>query len=234
MKMVIHRTEDRGAGEYGWLSTRYSFSFANWYNPDRLGFGALLVINDDTIAPGMGFGAHQHDNMEIITVVTEGSLAHKDSMGNEGVVQAGEVQVMSAGTGITHSEFNASKTESVHLFQIWIESNVRNVEPRYDQKFFTATQGLQSLVGPIGTSGVLGIHQDAFVSKAILTQENTLEYRLHSPNNGVYVFVMKGDVTVGDVQLHERDALGVIESDVISLSTIHGAEILLIEVPVKG
>jgi redox-sensitive bicupin YhaK (pirin superfamily) len=236
MKTIIHHAEERGAGEYEWLSTRYSFSFANWYNPARMGFGALLVLNDDTIAPGQGFGAHSHDNMEILTIVRKGTLAHKDSIGTEGIIHAEEVQVMSAGTGVTHSEFNASTEEPLSLFQIWIQTDSLNAEPRYDQRNFRTVNrtGFVSLVSPLAvsvTEATLGIHQDAYITQATLTPHESLEYALKNENHGVYVFVMSGSATVNDITLHERDALAISETPVLILSATTPAELLLIEIP---
>jgi redox-sensitive bicupin YhaK (pirin superfamily) len=236
MKTIIHHAEDRGQGEYGWLSTKYSFSFANWFNPARMGYGALLVLNDDTIAPSMGFGAHSHDNMEIITLVRSGTLAHKDSMGTEGIVQTGEVQVMTAGTGVTHSEFNASNEEPLSLFQIWIQTDTQDAEPRYDQRTFEphSESGLTLLVSPLAESaanGTLGIHQDAYITLAKLNAGNTISYTLKNENHGVYVFIMTGSATVLDLRVGERDALAISETSEVTLSSTAPAEILLIEIP---
>lgn len=233
MQTIIHHAEDRGKGEYGWLSTRYSFSFANWYNPARMGFGTLLVINDDRIEADNGFGEHQHDNMEIITIVMEGTLAHKDSMGNAGTVHAGEVQVMSAGTGITHSEYNASATEPLTLFQIWILPNAQGVEPRYAQQEFPVAlgTGIMPLVGPLGKTEVLGIHQDAYISKATLEAGAQLTYQLQREGNGIYALVVSGNPSVAGTFLRARDALGITEASAFELSADAPAEILIIEVP---
>jgi redox-sensitive bicupin YhaK (pirin superfamily) len=233
MQTIIHHAEDRGKGEYSWLSTRYSFSFANWYDPSRMGFGTLLVINDDHIAPDNGFGEHRHDNTEIITVVTSGTLTHKDSMGNTGTVHAGEVQVMSAGTGVAHSEYNASTAEPVTLFQIWILPNVQDAEARYAQQEFPQTSGtgIMPLVGPLGKTEVLGIHQDAYISKATLETDTEVAYQLHKEGNGIYAFVISGKPTVAGTLLHERDALGITETSTIELSASAPAEVLIIEVP---
>ena len=233
MEKVIHRDADRGRGDYEWLKTRYSFSFANWYDPARMGFGALRVINDDQVAPHTGFGEHQHDNMEIITLVMEGTLTHKDSMGNTGVIEAGEVQVMSAGTGVTHSEYNEGDA-SLSLFQIWILPKQPGVTPRYDQRPFTSAQNAITLiVGPYGTPDVLTINQDAYISKAHLDSEHPLTYALHDPKNGVYVFVIDGTLQIDADTLDARDALGVIGAPSVSLMTPSKADVLIFEVPMK-
>ncbi|MES2225909.1 MAG: pirin family protein [Patescibacteria group bacterium] len=233
MQTIIHHAEDRGKGDYAWLTTRYSFSFANWYDPKRLGFGALLVINDDRIEPEQGFGTHQHENMEIITIVTSGTLTHKDSMGNVGTIGAGEVQVMSAGTGVAHSEYNASETEPLMLFQIWIRPNVRDVEPRYDQKQFpTDTRGFTKLVGPVGSSDSLGIHQDAYITSATLAAGDSHTYDIRKEGNGIYAFVVSGTPAIAGVPLRARDALGITETDSFELTADTPAQVLLIEVPI--
>lgn len=235
MQLIRHPADKRGQGNYDWLTTRYSFSFAQWYDPARMGFGALRVINDDVIAPGAGFPPHSHRDMEIITLVTEGTLAHQDSIGNKGTVRAGEVQVMSAGTGITHAEYNASENEPLSLFQIWIEPKEAGGEPRYDQGVpEKSDDGLTTLVGPMGTAGVLGIRQDAWITRAELASGRKISYNLHDPKAGVYVFVIGGKLSVAGVELGGRDALGVSDTDSISLASEHGAEVLLFEVPMAA
>jgi hypothetical protein len=232
VEKVIHRDADRGRGDYEWLKTRYSFSFANWYEPTRMGFGALRVINDDRIAPRSGFGAHEHDNMEIITIVTEGTLTHKDSLGNRGVIEAGEVQVMSAGTGVTHSEYNEGD-EPLSLFQIWLLSKKRGIEPHYDQRpFIAAENAITPIIGPHGTPGVLTINQDAYISKARLDSEHSLTYVPHDATNGVYVFVISGTLQIDADTFSARDALGIIGVAAAGLSTPSNAEALIFEVPI--
>lgn len=232
---ILHHAEDRGKGEYGWLSTRYSFSFANWYNPARMGFGALRVINDDTIAPGSGFGEHSHADMEIITIVLSGTLTHKDSMRNLGTIQAGEVQVMSAGTGVAHAEYNASDTDPLTLFQLWILPNKARVEPRYAQKQFAEQpdNSLLELVGPLShaTDGPLGIHQNAYITRAKLGTDGKLIYSLKDPQHGVYAFVISGSPLINGMQLRERDALGSTGTGTLLLTAEAPADVLLIEVP---
>ncbi len=219
--------------EHGWLSSRFSFSFADWYNPDHMGFGALRVINDDTIAPSSGFGMHPHRDMEIITIVTEGAVTHKDSEGNEGVVAAGDVQVMSAGAGVLHSEYNNSPTESLKLFQIWITPNKQNAPVQYAQKSFHLLQAADrelSLVAPFekGRVGELMINQDAWITY-VDAKTKPLDYHVKQEGDGVYVFVIEGNLTVAGTRLSARDALGV--SDTPSVSISGQGRALLIEVP---
>lgn len=236
MEKVLHRADKRGRGDHGWLSTRYSFSFADWYEPARMGFGALRVLNDDTIAPASGFPMHGHRDMEITTVVTSGTLTHRDSLGNTGVVHAGDVQVMSAGTGVVHSEYNASPAEPLTLFQIWIQTKKSGEAPRYDQKSFgivRAGDGIAPLVGPIDGESPLAIRQDAFISRAAIDADHPGEYRLHKEGNGVYIFVIEGTAEAAGERLSARDALGVSDTDAVTITAAAHADILLIEVPME-
>ena len=228
----MHRAEARGKGEYGWLRTRYSFSFANWYEPTRMGFGALRVLNDDAIAPANGFGAHGHRDMEIITLVTAGAVTHTDNIGSKGVVKAGEVQVMSAGTGVVHAERNDSADEPLTLFQIWIEPAKRGLVPRYEQKAFDFdAPGATLLVAPLGgEGGALGINQDAYITLVNIA-DGPFSYALHNTAHGVYVFVISGEVTAAGVQLGERDALGVTGAAEITLAAKGAARLIIFEVP---
>ncbi|MDB5190242.1 MAG: pirin family protein [Parcubacteria group bacterium] len=234
MNTVIHRAGDRGRGDYGWLTTRYSFSFADWYNPARTGFGKLLVINDDRISADNGFGMHQHRDMEIITIVTSGTLTHKDSMGNVGTVVAGEVQVMSAGTGVAHSEYNASTMDSLELFQIWILPKELGIAPRYGQTQISDAneQGLTQLVGPLDTTLGLGINQDAYISKVTLDADKKLSYAMHQEGNGAYVFVVSGSIEIAGESLFARDAIGITDTSAVEISVEESAEFLIIEVPI--
>lgn len=235
MHTTIYKAAERGGGEYGWLKTRYSFSFAQWYDPRRMGFGALRVLNDDVIAPGGKFDQHGHQNFEIITIPLKGAVTHRDSLGNVGEVRAGEVQVMSAGTGIVHSEYNASLSEPLELFQIWIEPRERGVVPRYEQKTFSpARQGeWQCLVSDGSVPGTLMIHQDARIMWADLVPQVPLEYTCAYAGSGIYVMVIEGQVDVGDVALGPRDALGIVGAGKVTLSTKTHAQVLLIEVPLR-
>lgn len=235
MKKIIHRATERGRGDYGWLTTRYSFSFADWFNPARMGFGKLRVINDDILLPETGFGEHSHRDMEIITIVTKGTVTHKDSMGSIGSVEEGEVQAMSAGTGVRHSEYNNSKTEPLELFQIWIETRARGIKPRYEQHSFKELinkQELLCIVSPDAAeiNGSLTIAQDAFVSLMDL-ESKTYEYPLKESKNGIYIFVINGEIGVEGEMLGKRDAIGISEASTVTLEAINQTKLLMIEVP---
>lgn len=234
MRTILHREAERGSAEEGWLTSRYSFSFADWFRSDRLGFGALRVLNDDTIAPGSGFPMHSHANMEIITIVTRGAVTHEDSMGNSAVVSAGDVQVMSAGTGIVHSEFNRSMDEPLELFQIWITPRVKNLPPSYRQASFSDRTTLnipQLLVSPTGIDDSLSIHQDAFVWHGTFDESVKTMYRPRRVGNGVYFFVISGGAEVAGEALEVRDAVGVWETDQVDLSFDAGTTALIFDVP---
>lgn len=237
MKTIIHKAEDRGFANHGWLQANHSFSFAGWFNPERIHFGALRVLNDDVIAPKMGFGTHPHDNMEIITIPLSGELKHRDSMHNEWQsVLPGEVQVMSAGTGVQHSEINGSEDSHLSLFQIWVIPNKQGVSPRYDQKTFSDSNRknkLQTLVTSIDDNheGSLKIHQDAKLSRIDLSQGETFTYNLKSSNHGVYVMTIYGAIIIADQNLETRDAIGVSETESFSIETKQDSELLFIEVP---
>lgn len=237
MKTVIHKAEDRGFANHGWLQANHSFSFANYFDKDKIQFGALRVLNDDIIAPKMGFGTHPHDNMEIITIPLKGELKHRDSMHNDWQsVLPGEVQIMSAGTGIQHSEINGSANEHLGLFQIWIMPNIQNVTPRYDQKAFEEADRknkLQVLVTSIDEDhkGSLKIHQNAVISRIDLEAGKTFEYQLKSDIHGVYMMTVYGEVLVADESLQSRDAVGISETDVFKVNAIADSSLLFIEIP---
>ena len=232
---LIHKAATRGHADHGWLRTNHTFSFADYYNPERVHFGALRVLNDDYIAGGMGFGTHPHDNMEIITIPLEGDLEHKDSMGNGTVIKHGDVQVMSAGTGITHSEYNHNKTKPVQLLQIWVFPNKRNVTPRYDQITLDVKQRhnkLQQILSPNSDDEGVWIHQDAWFHIGRFDQNFETTYTWKKQGNGVYVFVIKGDITVNGTALNERDGSGIWNTDSMSIQANSAdAELLIIEVP---
>ena len=233
VNIVVHKAEGRGSGEYGWLKTRYSFSFADWYEPNRLGFGALRVINDDVIAPKSGFGEHGHRDMEIITIVTEGAVTHTDSMGNEKVVKAGEVQVMSAGTGVVHAERNESLNIPLKLFQIWIESKEPGIAPRYAQKAFDfSSPGLITLVSHEGNEG-LAVNQDACILQTNLRANEELVYKIKKRGNGLYIFIVSGEVVVGGQSLKDRDAAGVTEANEIKIAATFSSRLYLFDIPLK-
>ena len=228
MYTTLHKAEARGRGEHGWLSTRYSFSFADWYEPTRMGFGALRVLNDDTLAPNSGFPMHSHRDMEIITVVTTGTLTHEDSMGNKGTVHAGDVQVMSAGTGVVHSEYNASHTEPLALFQIWIVTDAKGHAPRYDQQSFSSVRNeLQILVAP---QGPLSVHQDARIYRGEYDAGEKITHELRG-GRGAYLFVIEGSLAVGEETLGPRDALGISEAGEFVSDMREKSSFLLIDVP---
>jgi quercetin 2,3-dioxygenase len=235
---IIHKSNTRGNANHGWLNANHSFSFANYYNPQRMHFGVLRVLNDDIVAPSMGFGTHPHDNMEIITLPLRGALRHKDNMGNQAVIQANEVQVMSAGTGVTHSEFNANSDADVNLLQIWLFPKLRNVQPRYDQRSFkpeNRVNELQTVVTPLGQEEgeSVGIHQDAWFSLGTLEANIEKTYPVRLKSNGVYIFVIEGDVTVDGNLLNKRDAIGIWDTDSVNIKAESNAEILIMDVPMN-
>ncbi|GAB4450188.1 MAG: pirin family protein [Bacteroidia bacterium] len=230
MNYRLFPASERGFADYGWLKTHYSFSFANWYHPEKIHFGMLRVLNDDNIAPHSGFDFHPHNDMEIITILLEGELTHQDSMGNKGVIKKNEVQVMSAGTGIFHSEKNESN-EWTKLFQIWIFPDKKGHTPRYEQKPFPNQQSFQLLVSPDGRDNSLWIHQNAFITRLHLSSEEYFDYHLHHPSNGVYVMNINGEFSILQHALQFRDAIGVWNTPVFNIHSSKTSDILLIEVP---
>ncbi len=237
-KTVLHRSATRGQANHGWLQARHTFSFANYYDPNRMNFGVLRVLNDDQVAEGRGFGTHPHDNMEIITIPLEGDLEHKDSMGNSSVIRYGDVQVMSAGTGIQHSEFNPNKDKPLKLLQIWVFPNKRNVSPRYDQITLNMNERhnkLQQILSPSPEDEGVWIHQDAWFHLGKFDKDFTAEYEIRKNGNGVYAFVIRGAVKIEGELLNEKDGLGIWETDSLSVQSVQeGTEILLMEVPMEG
>lgn len=234
---VIHKSENRGQADHGWLKAKHSFSFASYYNPSQMHFGVLRVLNDDEIAPGKGFGTHPHDNMEVITIPLEGALEHKDNMGNHGVIKYGDVQVMSAGSGVMHSEFNASKTERVKLFQIWLYPDKENVKPRYDQVSLNVSDRknkLQTIVSPDTEKNGIWIHQQAWFSMGSFDKDKEINYNIRKQGNGVYAMVVKGEFSINNDTLKERDAIGIWNTDKLQIvSKTEGAEILLMDIPMQ-
>ena len=234
MKKIIHRAEDRGYADHGWLKAHHSFSFAEYHDMSKVHFGELRVLNDDTIAPGRGFGKHPHDNMEIVTIPLAGAIKHGDSMGNEGIIKAGDVQIMSAGKGVVHSEFNASSTEFLNLFQIWVFPKVRNIDPRYDQKTFLPEDRkgkFQVLVAPDKTAGSMWVNQDVWFSRGDFNEGQETTYAPKLKGNGIYLMVIEGEVEVGGETLKKRDAIGLWESDSVSIKMNSDAQLLIIDVP---
>ncbi len=234
---VLHTAASRGHANHGWLDARHTFSFASYHDPNRMHFGALRVLNDDRVAGGMGFGTHPHDNMEIITIPLEGDLQHKDSLGNTAIIRRGMVQVMSAGSGVQHSEFNPNADQHTNLLQIWVFPNKRNVEPRYDELVISDKQqknALQQVVSPNPDDAGVWIHQDAWFHLGTFDANAQTSYTIKKEGNGVYAFVIKGSFTVAGVELNERDGLGITDTDAFDLTALSpDSEILLMDVPMK-
>ena len=230
--ITIRKSADRGVGRHGWLTTYHTFSFANYWDPKQMGFRELRVINEDTVAPGRGFGAHHHDNMEIISIVMEGALAHKDSTGGEGVLRRGEVQRMSAGTGVVHSEFNGSQDEPVHFFQIWIMPERDGITPGYEQKLFPDEERkgkLRLVAAPGGADGAVNIHQDVKLYASILDETQSVSHEIAS-GRGAWLQVAKGSVDVNGVKLQKGDGAAIEnESSLTITSQENGAEFLLFD-----
>ncbi len=236
MKSVLHKASTRGHANHGWLNSHHSFSFANYYNPERMNFGVLRVLNDDVVEAGKGFGRHPHDNMEIISIPLEGDLEHKDSMGNTAVIKQGDVQVMSAGTGIYHSEYNKNQDQAVKFLQIWLFPNKRNVEPRYDQISIEnklKDNSLTQILSPSQDDEGVWIHQDAWFHIGKFEAGNQETYQVRKPNNGMYVFVLEGSVSINDQALEHRDGYGVWDTDSICIQADKDAKLLLMEVPMS-
>lgn len=237
MKKIIHRADNRGTTINSWLDSKHNFSFASYSDRDRVHFGALRVLNDDIVQAGKGFGKHPHDNMEIISIPIKGQLAHRDSMNHEQTIKENEVQVMSAGTGLFHSEYNASETESVNFLQIWIYPEMKNVEPVYDQKYFDPKLALnkwQFLVSGFtdnNTSKPLHINQQALISRIFLTKNNNINYTLNRTSLGSFLFIVSGKVEIADEKLSKRDAIGLSECEEFALKATEDSYILNIEVP---
>ncbi|WP_436515587.1 pirin family protein [Ekhidna sp. To15] len=233
MKNVIHKANSRGSANFDWLNSKHTFSFGQYYDPDRVNFGMLRVLNDDIVIGGAGFPTHPHSNMEIVSIPLTGALAHRDSTGTEKVIQTGEVQIMSAGSGLTHSEYNASKSDEVNFLQIWVFPKEENIKPRYDQKLFDEADrknAFQTVVSP-NEDGSLWINQDAWFSLANLETQKSIRYDINKEGNGVYIFVIEGAVEIADKALEKRDAIGVYETDGIDITAHADSKVLIIEVP---
>ncbi|MBP7399810.1 MAG: pirin family protein [Chitinophagales bacterium] len=232
---TIIKANERGFADHGWLQSFHSFSFANYYDAEKINFGALRVLNDDTVAAGMGFGTHPHDNMEIISIPLEGDLEHKDSMGNVTVIKNGDIQVMSAGTGVRHSEYNRNKNAQVKFLQIWIIPNKRNVQPRYDQITLNAADRknkLQQIISPDANGAGVWINQDAWFNLGKFDAGKSVEYKIHKTINGLYAFILSGEFSLNENILQRRDAIGITDIETINIKALtDDAEILLIEVP---
>jgi len=234
---ILHKADSRGDANHGWLHSRHTFSFADYYNPERMHFGVLRVLNDDFVAAGKGFGVHPHDNMEIISIPLEGDLEHKDSMGNTTVIRNGDVQVMSAGTGITHSEYNKNVDRPVKFLQIWVIPNQRNVQPRYDQISLAAGDRhnkLQQILSPDKGDEGVWIHQDAWFHLGKFDKDLSARYTLKKKGNGIYAFVLNGEMKIDDISLSHRDGLGIRNTgEILIKAGSQDAEILLMEVPMN-
>ena len=236
MKTIYHAADSRGDANHGWLKSKHTFSFANYHNPDRMGFGALRVINDDFVIGGQGFGKHSHRDMEIISIPLSGKLGHGDNIGNNGIIETGEIQVMSAGTGITHSEMNGDDKEEVKFLQIWVIPNKMNVEPRYQQvrmDDILKPNEFNQVLSPNADDAGVWIHQDAWFSMGDFDKGVTQTYQLKDPNNGVYIFVISGKVVVNGNTLDTRDGLGVWDTKNFTMDVIDDAKVLLMEVPMS-
>lgn len=236
MKTILHTAASRGHANHGWLDSHHTFSFANYYNPERMHFGALRVLNDDRVAAGEGFGTHPHDNMEIVSIPLFGDLEHEDSMGNHGVITTGEIQVMSAGTGIFHSEFNKNRDKETQFLQIWVFPNKKNVTPRYDQisiSDISKPDELSQILSPNPNDQGVWIHQQAWFHLGELSKGWKGNYRLKIEKNGVYFFVIEGEVTVAGQALNRRDGLGVSETEEIEITANNDARLLVMEVPMS-
>jgi redox-sensitive bicupin YhaK (pirin superfamily) len=233
MKSIIHKAESRGHADYDWLKTNYTFSFANYYNPERIHFGALRVLNDDWIGGGKGFDKHPHDNMEIVTIPLDGEVQHKDSMGHTSIIRPNDVQVMSAGTGIFHSEYNNLPDKPLQLLQIWVFPDSKNLTPRYDQKTFNTNDRMnqwQTLVSPNNPES-LKIHQNAWFSLLQMDDKKNIDYVLNDSKNGLYVFVIEGSIEIHTTKLDKRDGMGIWQAECVTLKSLSTSTVLAIEIP---
>ena len=234
MNKVLHKAETRGHANHGWLDSHHSFSFASYHNPERVHFGVLRVLNDDIVHPGKGFGTHPHDNMEIISIPLKGDLEHKDSMGNTAVIREGDIQIMSAGTGVSHSEYNKNADKDVNFLQIWIFPKVKGVEPRYDQRpihEMAVKNKFYQILSPNPDDQGVWINQDAWFYMGDFDEGANDNYTINKSNNGVYIFVLEGSAIINGQQLDKRDGLGIWDTDDIELHANSNAKILLLEVP---
>lgn len=236
MNSVLHKAETRGHANHGWLNSHHSFSFANYHNPERMHFGVLRVLNDDQVAPGQGFGKHPHDNMEIISIPLEGDLEHQDNMGNKTVIKEGDIQVMSAGTGVFHSEYNKNKDQEVKFLQIWLFPNKKNVEPRYDQistREIAKENEFYQVLSPNDSDQGVWIHQDAWFHLGKFDAGKKEKYSLKKSDNGLYVFVLEGNVKINGQELNKRDGLGLWDVSEIEFESLDKSKVLLMDVPMK-
>ena len=236
LQYTLHKAETRGDANHGWLHSKHTFSFANYYDANRMHFGVLRVLNDDTVSAGMGFGTHSHNNMEIISIPLEGDLEHKDSMGNTTVIRKGDIQIMSAGTGIQHSEYNKNKDADVKFLQIWIIPNKKNVTPRYDQITLNPLDRknqLQQIISPNPNDVGIWIHQNAWFYLADFDTDFSLSYSIKSKENGLYIFILNGQIQINDLTLHSRDGLGIWDTDQIDINVTANTSFLLMDLPMN-
>lgn len=235
MKTILHKANSRGHANLGWLNSYHSFSFGNYYNPERMHFGALRVLNDDTVKQGMGFSKHPHDNMEIVSIPLSGDLHHQDSTGRDEIIRQDDVQIMSAGTGIAHSETNANTDKEVKFLQLWIMPKEKNIEPRYQQKTFKPADRINQVLTVVAPDDeqAVWINQDAWLSLANLSKNKSATYLIRKEGNGVYAFILNGNVTISGQDLEPRDGLGIWETDSLTIQAGTDAEILLIDIPMK-
>lgn len=238
MKTIIHKAETRGLVNHGWLKSYHTFSFSSYQNPERMNFGMLRVLNDDVVQPNMGFGTHPHQNMEIISIPLKGALSHKDNMGNKRAIEVGEVQVMSAGTGLTHSEFNDSKTDETNFLQLWIIPEEKGVKPNYEQRKFDGSKQknkLQTVVAPKDKleGNALPISQQAYIYRSDLEADKILDINVKNNNNGLYIFVVNGQLQVLGSTLNSRDAIGISEAEKVSIKSKKDSKLIIIEVPMN-
>lgn len=237
MKTTIHLADSRGLADHGWLKSYHTFSFAEYYDPERTRFGLLRVLNDDVVQPGMGFGTHPHDNMEIVSIPLSGALAHKDSTGSEKIINTGDVQIMSAGSGLMHSEYNASKTGLVNFLQIWVFPKEKNIEPRYEQKTFSPEEkkdNFRVVVSPEKNSGAVWINQDSYFSLGNFGSGKEAVYNVHRKGNGFYIFLIDGKIETEGNTLNKRDAIGIESAESLKIRVLDDSEVLVIEVPMKN
>lgn len=233
---IVHKSASRGIADHGWLHSRHTFSFAHYFDPQRMNFGALRVLNDDTVAAGMGFGEHPHRNMEIISIPLKGELRHQDSMGTTAIIREGEIQVMSAGSGITHSEYNHQSNQEVQFLQIWIVPNQQDVTPRYDQisiRELEKKNDFFQILSPNPSDQGVWIHQEAWFHMGILEKEHSTTYQFKNPDNGLYVFVLEGNIKVDGQELSDRDGLGIWETTEVLFESVTHARVLLMEIPMN-
>lgn len=233
MKTILHKASTRGHNSFGWLNSYHSFSFGHYHNPERMNFGVLRVLNDDTVKEGMGFGKHPHDNMEIVSIPLSGDLHHEDSTGRNAIIKEHDVQIMSAGSGIAHSEVNANKDKEVKFLQIWVLPKEKNIEPKYQQKSFKPEDRINQILTVVAPDddNAVWINQDAWFSLANFSNNFTSNYTIRKKGNGVYAFVIKGKISINNIALNEKDGLGIDDIDEITIHADSDAELLLIEVP---